>query len=122
MANLNGKPRFRGKWVNCIVSSGAVGGRPNKLAAGMTNTLRRHKRGHSDDANTLAVKGTLDPLSGWYWNVRQTFAPARCPCCGSTHPNAKEARYTLSTHGRGRLARLRNARRTIERNTNEPPL
>lgn len=99
--------RFRGRGVFCVTSSGATTYRPNKTAAGMTNTFRRHKRGHSNIANTLAVRGTLDPLSRWHWNIGVKYERARCVHCGADHPNIREARMVLSDSGKRRLAQLR---------------
>lgn len=76
----------------------------------MTNTLRRHKRGWNAVTNTLAVRGTFDRLTGWYWNVTMKYAEARCACCGATHPNTRVPRLSLSEHGKRRLAELRRLR------------
>lgn len=41
----------------------------SKTVTGMRRTLARHKSGHSALANMLALRGTLDALALWHWNV-----------------------------------------------------
>lgn len=63
--------------------------RPNAVAAGMTRTYQRAKVGRgvlnlreprlSDEALRLSVRGTLDPLGAWRFDLER----APCGCCGS---------------------------------------
>lgn len=83
--------------------------RPNRLAAGMLFTHQRPgRRGHSSEALTLMVRGTLDPLS-----TGLTYATLKgtCPTCGSRIPKLK-----ITSLGLRRLEELRkraNTRKAI---------
>ena len=58
---MTGVRSYHGSYKNC------PGVRPSKLAAGMNKTLNRisERSRWSDEAVTLAVYGTIDPLRKW---------------------------------------------------------
>lgn len=79
--------------------------RPNRQAAGMAATAERKKRVRvlslveprlTDDALRLSVRGTLDPLAAWRFDLERV----PCGCCGSRE-NAK-----LRLKGKPRSRRL----------------
>lgn len=101
-------PPFAGQFFVPVQPCGAT--RPNRTAAGMTAThdrreRRTNRKAYSDDALRLMVRGTLDSLTGWRFDLERV----ECPCCGGKtdklrlRPGAAKAR-------RLKLARLKRQR------------
>lgn len=79
--------------------------RPTRNAAGMTATNDRrpgYQARAGDDALTLAVRGTLDPLASTRFDLERV----PCPCCGN-----KGAKVRLKDkRARLRLAQIKASR------------
>lgn len=101
MKYIEGK-RWRVRQVGCSIDLH----RPNRTAAGMSETAERSGNGLalSEDALRLSVRGTLDALSG----LRPYYArAAACTCCGAKNKGP----IRLTDAGRSMLRRAKRERK-----------
>jgi hypothetical protein len=100
---------YAGQFFVPVQPAGAT--RPNRTAAGMTATHGRkerrtsRKQPYSEDALRLMVRGTLDSLHGYRFDLERVV----CPCCGERTQRLK-LRPGAAKSRRLKLARLKRQR------------